>query len=63
MSGRTNTEFEEYGAALEAAGWTCEPVDGGHAYVVPGGLSYAEGGLFGVDFYWEAEEAMDLAGR
>jgi hypothetical protein len=62
MSGRTDNEYREYYEALEDAGWTCQPVDGGHAYVAPGCKGPGEGGQCGTDFYWEAEEAMEVAG-
>ena len=63
MSGRTETEHDEYAEALEREGWRVQPVDGGYAYVAPGGKGFGEGGQCGVDFYWEAEEAMEVAGR
>jgi hypothetical protein len=47
--------------SLRASGWDVEDVDGGQAYVVPGGRSYADGGQCGVDYYWEVDEAMQVA--
>lgn len=63
MSGRTDNEYQEYHAALEDAGWRVQEVDGGYAYVAPDSKGLGEGDQCGTDFYWEAEEAMDVAGR
>jgi hypothetical protein len=63
MSGRTQNEHDEYSEALEQAGWRVQEVDGGYAYVAPDCKGWGEGGQCGTDFYWEAEEAMDVAGR
>jgi hypothetical protein len=52
---------DELQDSLRASGWEVEDVDGGQAYVVPGGCSYADGGQFGVDFYWEVDEALQVA--
>lgn len=63
MSSRTENEHAEYAESLERDGWRVQVVDGGYAYVAPGCKGYGEGGQCGMDFYWEAEEAMDVAGR
>lgn len=47
-------------AILEEAGWTIEPIaSGGNAYVMPFGKLRSEGGVFGEDYLWDLQEALE----
>jgi hypothetical protein len=46
---------------LALAGIVPEPVPGGNAFTLPGGVPRSEGGKFGRDYVWEIDEATEIA--